>query len=156
MKKIILAATFIVIGFIQNSFSQNTAQITQLLPLYYSIKDALVIDNSALAATKAGEFVKGFATSDVNKLSQTDRDALLKDAIHISESKDIKHQREHFATFSNNMIALAKAAKLSGQPIYQLYCPMKKSSWLSSEKVIKNPYYGKAMLTCGNVTQTLN
>ncbi|HCN85107.1 MAG TPA: hypothetical protein DIT07_16040 [Sphingobacteriaceae bacterium] len=74
----------------------------------------------------------------------------------MSESKDIKHQREHFAAFSNNMIALAKVSKLSSQPIYQLYCPMKKSSWLSSEKTIKNLYYGKAMLTCGSILQTLN
>ena len=54
------------------------------------------------------------------------------------------------------MIALAKVSKLSSQPIYQLYCPMKKSSWLSSEKTIKNLYYGKAMLTCGSILQTLN
>jgi hypothetical protein len=27
--------------------------------------------------------------------------------------------------------------------------------WLSSEAVIKNPYYGKAMLTCGKVTETI-
>ncbi|HCN85108.1 MAG TPA: hypothetical protein DIT07_16045 [Sphingobacteriaceae bacterium] len=72
MKKIILVVTIIAIGFIQNSFSQST----QLLPLYYGIKDALVVDNSAAAATKAGEFVKEFAVNDVSKLSRADRDAL--------------------------------------------------------------------------------
>jgi hypothetical protein len=53
------------------------------------------------------------------------------------------------------MIVLAKAVKLSSDPIYEAYCPMKKASWLSSEKVIKNPYYGSAMLTCGSVRDTL-
>lgn len=152
MKKIILIVLVAAIGSIQNSFAQNTS----LLPLYFDMKDALVADNSALAATKAGEFVKEFTTVDFSKLSQNDHDALLKGATHISESKDIKHQREHFAAFSNSMIALAKVTKLSPQPVYQLYCPMKKSSWLSNEKSVKNPYYGKAMLTCGSVTKTLN
>jgi len=32
---------------------------------------------------------------------------------------------------------------------------MKKATWLSSNKTIKNPYYGNAMLTCGQVTETM-
>jgi Protein of unknown function (DUF3347). len=33
---------------------------------------------------------------------------------------------------------------------------MKKANWLSSEKEIKNPYYGSTMLTCGSVVDTIN
>jgi len=32
---------------------------------------------------------------------------------------------------------------------------MKKTYWLSNEAAIKNPYYGNAMLNCGNVTDTM-
>ena len=53
------------------------------------------------------------------------------------------------------MAAVAKAVKLTGDPIYQAYCPMKKAYWLSSQKDIKNPYFGNAMLTCGEVTETI-
>ena len=95
------------------------------------------------------------AILDSNAINEASRDALLKDATHISESKDIKHQREHFAPFSDNMIALAKTVKLSTAPVYQQYCPMKKASWLSNQQGIKNPYYGSAMLTCGSVKATL-
>lgn len=151
MKKIIVLITLIVIGLSQYGFSQDT----QLLPTYFAVKDALVADNKVIAAAKAGAFAKELASADL-KLSQNDRDALVKDATHISESKDIKYQREHFATLSTRLIALAKESKLSAQPIYLMYCPMKKSNWLSSEKSIKNPYYGKSMLTCGSVTQTLD
>jgi hypothetical protein len=28
--------------------------------------------------------------------------------------------------------------------------------WISKEKGVKNPYYGKSMLTCGKVTETLD
>jgi len=45
--------------------------------------------------------------------------------------------------------------KLSDAPLYQQYCPMKKSYWLSKDAAIKNPYYGKQMLTCGKVSDTL-
>ena len=53
------------------------------------------------------------------------------------------------------MFALAKDVKLTDQPIYHAYCHMKKVYWLSAEAGIKNPYYGKTMLTCGKVTETL-
>jgi hypothetical protein len=32
---------------------------------------------------------------------------------------------------------------------------MKKAIWLSSENTVKNPYYGKQMLTCGSLQETL-
>ena len=57
--------------------------------------------------------------------------------------------------FSKNMTAVAKANKLSDKPIYEVYCPMKKASWLSADKAIKNPYYGSSMLTCGEVKSTI-
>jgi hypothetical protein len=78
----------------------------------------------------------------------------VQDAGAIATAKDLKKQREVFANLSNNMVAVAKAVKLSVQPVYQQYCPMKKASWLSSEKTIRNPYFGSAMLSCGELTNT--
>jgi hypothetical protein len=89
-------------------------------------------------------------------ISEGNINALLKDATPISETKDIKVQREHFTNLSNNMASLAKSVKLTTEPIYQAYCPMKKANWLSNDKAIKNPYYGSAMLTCGKVVETIN
>jgi len=88
-------------------------------------------------------------------ISEGNINALLKDANKIASGKDINQQRETFANFSNNMFIVAKAVKLSAEPVYQQYCPMKKAYWLSNETVIKNPYYGKQMLSCGNVSATI-
>jgi len=115
----------------------------------------LVSGNANTASMKAEEFVKTLNGVDPKIINEATHDALLKDAGHISESKDIKHQREHFVTFSTNMYALAKAVKLTTQPVYYAWCPMKKAYWLSSDKAIKNPYFGSAMLTCGKITETL-
>lgn len=154
MKKILLIVAFVATAFAQNTFAQDANQ-SPLLTSYYSIKDALVSGNATAASAKAEEFVQTANTLDDKALPVENKNALLKDAAQISKSKDIKQQRELFAGFSANMVALAKAVKLTTEPVYQQYCPMKKSSWLSSNKAIKNPYYGNAMLTCGKVTDTL-
>jgi hypothetical protein len=78
------------------------------------------------------------------------------DARHMSESKAISHQREHFTSLSANLFTLAKQVRLSRQPIYEDYCPMKKAYWLSGDAAIKNPYFGSSMLTCGKVSTTIN
>jgi len=167
MKKIILAAVaFLITASFQKSAAQlvppqredsaQQYQLSQLLSQYYNIKDALVAGNGNLASAKADEFIKVANAIDYKVISEGNINALLKDATPISETKDIKSQREHFANFSHNMAIIAKAMKLSNQPIYQAYCPMKKANWLSSEKAIKNPYYGSAMLTCGEVVETIN
>jgi len=123
----------------------------------------LIKSNSADAATHAGEFLKAVNDVDMKSLPAADmttfmalQEKLAFDASHMSESKDIDHQREHFANFSTNFFKLARAVKLTDKPIYYAYCPMKKSYWLSAEVAIKNPYYGSQMLTCGKVTETLN
>lgn len=158
MKKILFIVALIATAFTQKSFardSANSSQIPQLLSLYYNIKDALVAGNSTIAASKADAFSKAAHSVDYKVISEGNISTLVKDAGMISASKDLKKQREYFANFSTNMIAVAKAVKLSEQPVYQQYCPMKKASWLSNEKAIKNPYYGSAMLTCGEVTETI-
>jgi Cu(I)/Ag(I) efflux system membrane fusion protein len=42
--------------------------------------------------------------------------------------------------------------------VYKEYCPMafdnKGAYWLSESEEIRNPYFGKSMLTCGEVTTT--
>ena len=158
MKKLLSLFLFSSVAFIQTINAQDTAQqhqLSQLLSNYYDIKNALVTGNSEQASSSAQAFVKTANTIDYKVISEGNINALLKDATPISESKDLKKQRDHFSNLSNNMTALAKSVKLSTEPIYQAYCPMKKAGWLSKEKGIKNPYYGNAMLTCGSVVETI-
>ncbi len=157
MKKIVLIVAFFATLLVQKSLAQDStsqAQLSQLFTSYYAIKDALVADNAATASAKAEQLVKTLNSIDYKVISEGNINALLKDATSISESGDVKQQRERFARLSDNMSALAKNLKLSDQPVHQAYCPMKKAYWLSSEKTIKNPYYGNSMLTCGKVVET--
>ena len=158
MKKLFLFVALIATAFIQKSFAQDTTnqtQLSQLLNSYYQVKNALIEGNSNTAALEAESFLKTANGISNRTISEGSRNALVKDAGVISDSKDIKKQREVFANFSTNMYALAKSLKLTTEPIYYQYCPMKKAYWLSSDKAVKNPYYGSAMLTCGKVTETI-
>ena len=166
MKKIIIALNLICFSILP-AFSQHeqhhksnvvASDTTKshhlpLLSHYYGIKDALVAGNVAGASAHANEFIKSANGIDYKVISEGNINTLLKDAGTIAGSKEIKKQREVFANLSANMIEVAKAISLSAAPVYQQYCPMKKASWLSSEKEIKNPYYGKAMLNCGEVVE---
>lgn len=162
MKKLTFTLAFISMALI-NAVAQVKNEPAQLLTSYYGVKEALVNGNAAEAGAKAAEFLAVVKAIDGKSLAEPNQKTFLAwkeklafDAEHISESKDIAHQRDHFASFSANLYALAKAVKLSAQPIYQEYCPMKKRYWLSNETAIKNPYYGKSMLNCGKVTDTIN
>jgi hypothetical protein len=158
MKKIFLIVALIATAFVQKTFAQdisNQKQLSQLLTSYYQVKDALIEGNSTNASSKAEVFLKAANGISNRAISEGSRNALVKDAGVISDSKDIKKQREVFTNLSTNMYALAKSLRLTAEPIYYNYCPMKKAYWLSNNKVIKNPYYGSAMLTCGKVTETI-
>ncbi|MHA4896838.1 DUF3347 domain-containing protein [Pedobacter sp. PWIIR3] len=155
MKKIMLIVAFVATIFVQAGFTQENKGIA-ILPSYYSLKDALVVGNAAIASTKAEELTKAINGADEKLIDKSIKAVLSKQTAVIAKSKDIKAQREQFSALSTGIIALAKTAKLSAEPAYVMYCPMKKSSWLSSEKAVKNPYYGSAMLTCGSVQETIS
>ena len=158
-RKIFMVAIFAT-ALVQNSFAQDSttqtqSQLSQLLTSYYNIKDALVAGNASSASSGAEQFIKIANGIDYKIISEGNINALLTDATFISENKDLNKQRLRFANLSANMYAVAKAVKLTTQPLYYDYCPMKKAYWLSGEAAIKNPYFGNAMLTCGKVTDTI-
>jgi Cu(I)/Ag(I) efflux system membrane fusion protein len=78
---------------------------------------------------------------------------------HIEHFGDIKALRDNFISISNAMITIAETFNPIPYPIYVQHCPMadsnKGADWLSTEKNIMNPYFGASMLTCGEVTNTI-
>lgn len=135
--------------------AQEKAAVIYPLQAYYEVKAALISSNASLAGTRAITLINAIKANEKTNASKVLRDKILFDAEHIAGSKDIEHQRDHFSSLSTDFYALVKAVKLSDKPVYYAYCPMKKSYWLSEGEVIKNPYYGNKMLTCGKVAEVL-
>jgi hypothetical protein len=139
--------------------AQNAA-IDKVTSSYFGVKNALVASNAALAKSRSAELLtalsaplKGLNAAQ-EKLMVTYLNKLKYDTRHIGETTVLAHQREHFQSLSQNMIALVSGLKLNTATVYQQYCPMKKASWLSESEDIRNPYYGDEMLECGEVKAT--
>jgi Cu(I)/Ag(I) efflux system membrane fusion protein len=77
----------------------------------------------------------------------------------LKSSTEIKTQRTAFIQLSSVMINSVKAFGINKE-IYNQFCPManndKGANWLSFQENIENPYFGDAMLTCGNVEEIIN
>lgn len=138
------------------------AQIGASLTAYLGVKDALVDSDVNAASVRAEELVKAVDAVDASKMSDAQKTQWEKlgprirtDASHINKNKDLAHQREHLMKLSNNMYALVHGFKANGSDVYLFYCPMKKATWLSESKDVRNPYYGKRMLDCGSIRTTL-
>lgn len=140
-------------------------QMKEVYMNYFLVKDALIKDDGSNAAVKSKALLDAISKVDMTKLSKDEHavwmknlSALKLDAEHISETKDVAHQREHFASLSKSMIDVMKAIKPE-ETVYVQHCPMyddgKGADWLSKENAVKNPYYGKSMLTCGKTTETI-
>ncbi len=134
---------------------------------YIRLKDALVKEDSKNTSMSA--------TSLLNKLSEIDMKLLSSNNAHthwmaltgnikssatsISKTSDIKVQRGHFKHLSSHLI---NAVQLFGvnEKVYVEFCPMADNNngayWLSKEEKVINPYFGDAMLTCGEVKQVID
>ncbi|WP_300488330.1 DUF3347 domain-containing protein [Flavobacterium sp.] len=144
---------------------QNNTIFSAVYTRYFAVKDALIKSDGKTAATQAAALVKAITAVPMDKLKPAQHTIWMKilndlktDAEHISETNDVKHQRDHFASLSESLYTLAKSAT-NGNAIYYQKCPMyndgKGAFWLSQKNTIKNPYYGSAMLTCGSTVETL-
>lgn len=151
----------------QNHSSMNQESKSVGSPLqsvqnsYFSLKNALVRSDVKTASANAKELTDAITAVKMNELSITEHNVWMKvmntlgtDAKAISQTQDVKKQREAFKSLSKNMYELLKTSKHSA-PIYYQYCPMQDANWLSTESAIKNPYYGSQMLTCGSTVETL-
>ncbi|WP_417558971.1 DUF3347 domain-containing protein, partial [Mesoflavibacter zeaxanthinifaciens] len=140
-------------------------QLKEVYKDYINLKDALVKEDAKGSSQNA--------TSLLSNLSKTDM-KLLKDEAHnhwmslvgdikasttsIAGSQDIKTQRNHFKHLSSHLI---KAVQIFGvnEKVYVEFCPMADNNngayWLSKEEKVINPYFGEAMLTCGEVKQVI-
>jgi len=76
----------------------------------------------------------------------------------ITITDNIELQRQGFADFNLTFYKVLKRFGLSNNTVYYQYCPMafdnKGAYWFSEKKDIENPYFGDAMLKCGETRET--
>jgi hypothetical protein len=99
------------------------------------------VDDHASAIAKA---VKG----DEMKMLPSD---VATQAEALAKAKDLKAAREAFKPLSASLVKYLADNKAGKGVYHEAWCPMAKASWLQTEKQVRNPYYGKSMLDCGEL-----
>ena len=132
--------------------------INDVFTNYFAVKNDLTEDNYVSVKTHSTDLAAAIKSVPADKISAEHQAAWKKvqvATLRMGEAKDIDTQRDYFAVLSENILLIAGSLKVNNTPVYQQYCPMKKLNWLSEVAAIKNPYYGKQMLTCGQTVKTL-
>jgi len=140
-------------------------QLISVYESYINLKNALVEDNTNKVSQNANTLL--------DNLSQVDM-KLVKDKTHnhwmslagdiksyansISKTTDLKQQRSYFKHLSSHLINVVQLFDID-EKVYVKFCPMADNNngayWLSKEEKVINPYFGSAMLTCGEVKQVI-
>ncbi len=123
---------------------------------YFELKDALVNSNATQAMDAAKVSLKAMPEADLQGMAGAHFKKVKEMLEAISSNENLENQRAHFVILSENMIAITANIDSIGNTIYIQHCPMANSNkgadWLSLSSEVRNPYYGDAMLTCGEVT----
>ena len=134
---------------------------------YIKLKDALVKDDSNNVMAESEKLLDNVSKVDMKLLTDNETHVnwtrlekeIKASATSISNTSDIKEQRDHFKHLSSDLI---NAVQLFGvnETVFVEFCPMADNDngayWLSKEEKILNPYFGDAMLSCGSVKQTID
>ena len=116
----------------------------KILAAYLSIQEALAGDDFPKAREAA------FSLADLK----------LTGAKQISAAPGLAEARLHFQTLSATIIPAAqKLGAPANQKLYRLYCSMafdsKGGEWLQRTEGTTNPYFGAAMLKCGELKEEI-
>ncbi|SHG29413.1 membrane fusion protein, Cu(I)/Ag(I) efflux system [Salegentibacter echinorum] len=141
-------------------------QFSRVFNEYIALKNALVKEDAETAQAASNKMLQALNKVDMGLLKDSKAhnrwmstsEKIQNMAKKVAETIDIGNQREHFKALSVNF---STAVQLFGvrQTVYEQFCPMaddnKGGYWLSLNPEIENPYYGEAMLSCGETQRKL-
>jgi Cu(I)/Ag(I) efflux system membrane fusion protein len=142
------------------------AQLNQLLTPYLKLKDALVESDTKAASAQSQKFFSDLQKAKITDLKESANQEWLKTLGMLAQSlrdiqntDDLAKQRAAFAVLSDALYSAIKIFNVKGLNAYYQYCPMafnnKGAFWISASEEISNPYFGNAMLQCGETKEIL-
>lgn len=120
--------------------------LTNIVESYLQIHAQLIADKT--------DGVKPAATAIVKEAEAMGAGgaAIAKAAATVAAAKDLKTARDAFGPLSDAVRTAVDAsgpARAKALGLKLAFCPMVNRSWLQKDEKIRNPYYGTAMLECG-------
>ncbi|MBT8323973.1 MAG: efflux RND transporter periplasmic adaptor subunit [Winogradskyella sp.] len=132
-----------------------------VIDTYIKLKDALTKSDVLLASNMSEAFRKALEQIPVSEREKTNNywAILHKTSKGINENVDVAHQRKQFQILSDKLIAMVRNFNKVNSKLYVQFCPMADNNngayWLSKDEKVINPYFGEAMLRCGEVKQVI-
>jgi Cu(I)/Ag(I) efflux system membrane fusion protein len=142
-------------------------QVWGVVEKYLSLHHALAGDDKDGAIKAAPSAIQAIEQVDMSLLSGKPHEVWMgsvagmnKALGAIKESVQIEAARQGFEQLSNELIAVVrKFGVAENRVLYRLHCPMafnnKGADWLQSDADTLNPYFGAAMLKCGEVAEVI-
>lgn len=161
----------------KHSEAFNTS-INNLLSTYYVIGENFVNWDSVKTREKAIDMGVQLSALNLDELKK-DSAAIHQTAVDlvgyakgnletIATEEGIRAQREAYNNLTDNIEQLLNTVRYDREKLYVQQCPMAfddvvAAKWLSQKEEIRNPYlglkdpkYGKGMLSCGETIKTIN
>ncbi|MWW26002.1 efflux RND transporter periplasmic adaptor subunit [Algibacter lectus] len=133
---------------------------------YIKLKDALLKDESNNVIKESKRLLGNLSKVDMKLLKDKEAHGhwmslekeIKASATSISNTSNIKSQRNYFKHLSSYLIGAIQTFGIN-EKVFVEFCPMVDDNigayWLSREEKVVNPYFGGAMLTCGEVKQVI-
>jgi trehalose-6-phosphate synthase len=129
---------------------------------YLALKNNFITSDSVAVVANAAALQKSLKNFRFKKLTLEQmneatkkRKEIIDLTAEIAATKNINKQRKIFELLSVKFWDLAPKFKAAETTLYLQVCPMTSAVWASDSKEIKNPYYPKNMLTCGEIKASL-
>ncbi|MDP7305583.1 MAG: DUF3347 domain-containing protein, partial [Pirellulaceae bacterium] len=142
-------------------------QLAKAAAAYLAIQQTLAKDDSRQASDAAKKMADAITSVDMKLLQGEDHMAWMKTSGELKkilagviQAEGLEPVRKEFALLSEEMAAAAKRFGIVGRSLYQFKCPMafnnRGATWLQADGRTRNPYFGTAMLQCGEVIHVLS
>lgn len=143
-------------------------RVQHSLSSYYLLKDAMVNSDTAganQAALQLKQCLDSIPLAELKKDSTKYENvketigSIVAEIAGLAGEQALQGKRQEFQLISDMLYDMIKVTGLKHHTVYRQFCPMafddKGAYWLSDQEEIANPYYGKKMLNCGEVKETI-
>lgn len=143
-------------------------QLSPLIPAYLAIGQALAADDLGTAMQRIADLQQAVSAISPKSLSGNaaerwtlEQSSMSKITSRMFQANDLAAMRSAFALLSDELLVLHRTFSFStNNQLFELHCPMafdgRGASWIQSENVVRNPYYGASMLKCADKVEPLS
>lgn len=152
MRRLLSCLMFAVLGTPAWAGPADSA-IDRILQEYFKIHEALAADSTQGIDQAAQQIAKIAATAKPSGAEISDLFQQIQTAARKIQGQPLEQAREAFFDLSRPLLVYLNLHHSNKAGYYRYFCPMANKGWIQAEVGARNPYYGSAMPTCGQLIE---